>query len=306
MHRVKKSKILIVDDSSTNIEILTQMLSDLYEVYSSRESGKALKMVKDHKIDLILLDVEMPVMTGYEVCTLLKTDEETRNIPVIFVTGKSDPEDEEKGLGTGAIDYIIKPFSPAIIKSRIRNHINLKNYQDMLSELSNRDGLTGLFNKRRFEEIFQLEWRRAARMKNSLSLLLIDIDFFKKYNDHYGHLDGDNCLKSVASSIDATIHRPGDLAARFGGEEFVCLLPNTDHDGAIQISRQILKNIKKLNLPHVASSVSDRVTISLGACTMNSIDDSISMHDFIDKADKMLYKAKESGRNRICAGIFKN
>ncbi|MDH4262610.1 MAG: diguanylate cyclase [Spirochaetia bacterium] len=301
----KKDKILIVDDSSTNIEILTMFLSGSYTIYTSKESKKTFDIAKKYNIDLILLDVEMPELNGYEVCKILKDDPETVNIPVIFVTSKCDPEAEEEGLQAGAIDYVTKPFSHAIIKSRIKNHLKLKNYQDTLKELSMRDGLTGLFNKRKFEETIKKEFLKAARENTKLSLLMIDIDFFKKYNDHYGHLEGDICLKSVALAIDNVFQGTTGIAARFGGEEFVCLLPDSDQKDAIFISKTILKNIKKLGIPHKKSTVSDIVTISLGCVTMDFIDENMLFSDFLVRADQLLYKAKESGRNRICSGLFK-
>jgi len=302
----RKDRILIVDDSLTNLEVLTMILMVNYEVYTSRESSQALQMAKEKDIDLILLDIEMPGLNGYEVCRILKKDPETLNIPVIFVTSRTDALAEEEGLEAGAIDYVTKPFSPAIIKSRIKNHLKLKNYQDMLKELSMRDGLTGLYNKRRFAEKMEYEWARAVREKTTLSVLMIDIDYFKKFNDHYGHLEGDACLKLVAETISGSLEKPGHMAARFGGEEFACLLPATSRDEAIAISKKILKNIKRLHIPHEKSDVGEIVTISLGSATADRVDDSFSIPDLIGTADRFLYKAKVSGRNRICAGILKS
>ena len=299
-----KDKILIVDDSITNIEMLKMILSDTYDVYTTKESKKAFEISKTENIDLILLDIEMPGLNGYEVCKILKSEPETTNIPVIFVTSRSDAAAEEKGLNAGAIDYITKPFGPAKIKARIHNHLKLKHYQDQLEELSMRDGLTGLYNKRKFEDYLQLEWARAKREKKSISLLMIDIDFFKGYNDHYGHIEGDACLKAVAQSIESSIQNPRALASRFGGEEFICLLPDLNKSQAVEVAKTVLSNVRKLNIPHQASKASDKVTISIGCVTSDSIDENLLATDFIVKGDKLLYKAKQSGRNQICAGSF--
>ncbi len=249
--------------------------------------------------DLILLDVMMPDMNGYDVCRELKSHKQFRHIPIIFLTSMNNPESEAKGLELGAIDYIIKPFNPDIVEMRIKNHLELKRHRDILENLSSRDGLTGIANRRRFDEFFEQEWWRAKRKKTQLSLILMDIDHFKQYNDNYGHLAGDDCLKQIALTLDNQLKRPTDLVARYGGEEFVCILPDTDNKGALQIAKQFMKSISDLKIPHSYSNAADHVTISLGVATITPSNSSLSKEELIKVADKNLYEAKANGRNQV-------
>jgi diguanylate cyclase (GGDEF)-like protein len=295
---IKKQSVLIVDDMVSNIEILSGVLGTEYEVLFATSGKDALDVVYDQAPDLILLDVIMPDMDGYEVCAKLKADEKTRDIPVIFVTAMDQEEDESKGLNAGVIDYITKPFRSSIVKARVRNHLELKRYRDLLKELSTVDGLTGIPNRRRFDEVLESEWRRARRNQTPLSLLLMDIDFFKAYNDHYGHLAGDDCLRQLARGLAEIVRRPADLVARYGGEEFVLLLPDTDADGAIWVANRVQDKIKHLNIPHSHSAVADHVTFSIGVATLVPADDQ-TLFDLIQCADKLLYTAKQNGRNCV-------
>ncbi len=295
---IKKQSVLIVDDMVSNIEILSGVLGTEYEVLFATSGKDALDVVYDQAPDLILLDVIMPDMDGYEVCAKLKADERTRDIPVIFVTAMDQEEDESKGLNAGVIDYITKPFRSSIVKARVRNHLELKRYRDLLKELSTVDGLTGIPNRRRFDEVLESEWRRARRNQTPLSLLLMDIDFFKAYNDHYGHLAGDDCLRQLARGLAEIVRRPADLVARYGGEEFVLLLPDTDADGAIWVANRVQDKIKHLNIPHSHSAVADYVTFSIGVATLVPADDQ-TLFDLIQCADKLLYTAKQNGRNCV-------
>ena len=223
-----RQTVLIVDDAPANIEVLSEALSDEYEVLFATSGQDALDVAAEQHPDLILLDVMMPEMDGYEVCTRLKGDTKTQTIPIIFVTAMDHEEEETKGLNVGAIDYLAKPIRPAIVRARVRNHLELKRYRDNLECLSSTDGLTGIANRRRFDEFLDREWLRARRCQTPLSLILMDIDLFKGYNDHYGHLAGDDCLRHLAREMTACLRRPTDLVARYGGEEFACLLPDTD------------------------------------------------------------------------------
>jgi len=298
---IKRSKILIVDDSVLNIKVLSEILSDKYEIYFTRESKKVVDIAKTRNVDLILLDIVMPELDGYEICELIKADAQITRIPVIFVTSKDHIEEEERGLKAGAIDYITKPFRPPIIKARVENHIKLKNYQDQLEDISLRDGLTGLYNKRKLNEVLIREWGRAFREGSSMSIIIVDIDFFKKYNDTYGHLEGDNTLCKVATAISDSLHRPADIVVRFGGEEFLCVCSDTDLPGAESVAQNIHKSVIDLQIPHESSDVSNVVTISLGVCGVNEISEAYPTDLIIKKADEMLYQAKESGRNKICS-----
>ncbi len=294
-----KSTILIVDDMVANIKVLGELLKDEYKIRLATNGKKALQIASSsNPPDLILLDVIMPEMDGYEVCTQLKADKITKNIPVIFITAMDLEKDETKGLSLGAVDYITKPFSLPIVKARVKTHLELKHHRDLLEDLSTLDGLTGISNRRRFDEILEIEWLRALRESTPLALLMIDIDHFKLYNDNYGHIAGDDCLKLVAGNLTKGIRRPADFIARYGGEEFAAILPITDIHGAVTVGTSLIEHINALKISHIHSMVSDRITISIGAASI--IPDRRSSSVFlIEKADKCLYLAKEGGRNRV-------
>ena len=295
-----KPVVMIVDDTPTNVRILAEALRSDYRVRVASSGMTALDMIdKKSPPDLILLDIMMPEMDGYEVCRRLKNDPATKNIPLIFVTAMSDVINEEKGLKLGAIDYIVKPFHIPVVVARVRNHINAKLKSDMLESLAMLDGLTGIPNRRQFDNALQDEWLRARREHHPLSIILADIDHFKPYNDHYGHGAGDVCLIQVAEVIADAIKRPGDLVARYGGEEFVALLPNTDFKGARMVAERIRQLVETLRLPHEYSEISPLVTISVGfASALPSDNDEPEV--LLEHADRMLYQAKREGRNRIC------
>lgn len=301
MSNTETSLILIVDDNLINIEILNAVLEDEYDIIFATTGRQALDLAKKYQPDLILLDVIMPGMDGYDVCEYLKIDKKTANIPVIFITGLSDMEAEIKGLQVGAIDYVTKPINPPVVQMRVHNHIELQRARNSLKHLSITDGLTDLSNRRHFDEVLQNEFNRLSRLHHPLSVVMLDVDFFKKFNDGYGHLLGDRCLKQVASTIRGSLQRPADFAARYGGEEFACILPNTDSKGAIAIADKIRINIENLNIPHRNSPVADHVTISLGVFTVSAYSQ-ICPSEIVAKADQLLYQAKENGRNQICYG----
>ncbi|MDF2878060.1 MAG: hypothetical protein K0S30_1156 [Clostridia bacterium] len=218
-----KQIVLIVDDAPTNLKVLGTALKDTYHLKLATNGEEALGLaISKNPPDIILLDIMMPDMDGYEVCKKLKEAPETRDIPVVFITAMNEEKDEELGLQLGAIDYITKPFSIPIVKARVKNHLELKQYRDMLKENSMIDGLTQIANRRRFDETLLVEWNRQKRHSEPLSMLMIDIDFFKNYNDTYGHLQGDECLRQIAQTIKKGLKRSTDLAARWGGGR-VCL-----------------------------------------------------------------------------------
>jgi diguanylate cyclase (GGDEF)-like protein len=250
------------------------------------------------KPDLILLDVMMPGMDGFEVCTKLQLEPGTQNIPVIFLTALNHEEDEIKGFELGAVDFIPKPIRAPIVQVRVKTHLSLKNSRDTFENLSMKDGLTGVFNRRHFNEHLDQEFKRAARNHTSLSLILADIDHFKDYNDNLGHTAGDDCLRRVAKALQDCLQRPADLLARYGGEEFACILPETPSEGAIKVANRWLENIVSLKIQHDFSRVSDYVSLSVGVATLK-VGSADSPRDLIDLADKFLYKAKEGGRNQV-------
>ncbi len=295
----EKPLILIVDDTPMNIRVLGTALKEDYQIRVATNGEEALEMATKLPVpDLVLLDIMMPEMDGYQVLEVLKSLPETKEIPVIFVTALNKEDDEEKGLKIGAIDYITKPYSIPVLKARVKNHIELKKLRDVIKENSMLDGLTKIPNKNRFNDILEAEWSRGRRYQESLSVLMLDLDFFKIYNDTYGHLEGDECLKVVAYTLKNLLKRGTDHVARWGGEEFACILPNTNQEGALKVAEELRQGVENLKIPHEASQVSPYVTISIGSATMIP-DLKSEAKDIVEKADKALYKAKQGGRNRI-------
>ena len=294
---IRSPVILVVDDIPANIELLAQLLEE-YDVLAATNGRDALELARSEMPDLILLDVMMPEMDGYAVCRQLKADPVTNKIPIIFVTALKDEANEQRGLQLGAIDYITKPYSEAIILARVRNHLALKRSTDMLELQSLMDGLTGTANRRRFDAYLEQEWRRGVRSRRSLGLLMLDVDFFKQYNDHFGHLAGDDCLRHVACVISETVYRAADLTARYGGEEFACVLPETDAQGAVEVGRRIVRAIDDLHMPHPRSGIAGHVTISCGAAALIP-EANLRSVALVDLADRKLYQAKQQGRNRV-------
>jgi diguanylate cyclase (GGDEF)-like protein len=298
-----KPLILIVDDTPTNIQVLAENLIKDYKVKVAASGQAALEIITQQGLpDLILLDVIMPDMDGYEVCRHLKNNPQTSAIPVIFVTAMNEASNEEYGLNLGAMDYITKPFYLPVVKARIRNHVRLKQTTDMLESMAWIDGLTGIPNRRRFDQTLDIEWKRAQRSQLPLGLIMLDVDFFKAYNDHHGHGAGDICLKQVASLLTASASRSTDLAARYGGEEFVMLIPETELDGVQKIADRLCQRIESQQIPHTVSSVSSWITVSIGYAVLIPQPDQPPA-TLLDVADKMLYQAKHSGRNRAEGGF---
>ena len=295
---LERATILLVDDVPANLSLLSGILREDYRIQLATSGAKALELVAASAPDLILLDVMMPDMDGHEVCKRLKSDPDTRDIPVLFVTAQHQVEDEELGLTLGAMDYIHKPISPPIIKARVRNHIALKLQTDTLKRLSLMDGLTNVANRRHFDDALDSEMQRALRMQHCLSMLMIDVDYFKPFNDHYGHGAGDKCLKLIAQAMQSQVNRPMDFLARYGGEEFVALLPGTNLEGACRVADSLRQVVAGLRIPHACSPISEYVTVSVGvAC--HTQNDTRSTSDFLRQADQALYQAKLSGRNQV-------
>lgn len=295
-----KQKIMIVDDTPENIETMMKLIGSDYRLVPAVNGETCLKLARSkNPPDLILLDIVMPGMDGYEVCRRLKNDDATKEIPIIFVTAKSEDEDEARGLQLGAVDYIRKPFYWPIVKARVKMILELKMKTDMLAELVSIDGLTNIYNRRMFEEVLDREWSRCRRSGECLSLAMIDVDYFKQFNDNYGHASGDDCLRKVAMGLRNAMRRPGDFVARYGGEEFVVILPETDANGAESVVDNLKSTIEALNIPHGFSATADHVTVSIGLVTVIPPHDMAFPLDLVKSADEMLYLAKQSGRNRI-------
>mgnify|MGYP005725921123 CR=1 FL=1 len=322
--------ILVVDDVHEN-RILMKSLLKLggYENVTTVESAtKAFQHIglespsnAKGKVDLILMDLMMPQVDGITACRMIKSKPYLVDIPIIMVTANTDSKSLESSFASGAIDYIHKPLDKTELLARVRSVLKLKEEMDRrkarekelwevkhkleeankaLRRLSARDGLTGVLNRRIFDEKIAEEWRRAPRENTVISLILLDIDYFKAYNDHYGHQAGDQCLKSVADTLNKTLMRTGDMLFRYGGEEFAAILPHTNLSGAIHVAETLRHNVETLKLPHEKSQIIDHITISIGVATMKPAKANF-YSELIELADKALYKAKKTGRNRVNA-----
>lgn len=296
MNEENKNTLLIVDDENVNLKVLNYILGNEYVIYTAKDGIGAIEKAKKYKPDLILLDILMPDMDGYQTLAAIREDEEIKKTPVIFITGLDSDEDEEKGLSLDAADYITKPFSAAIVKLRVQHQIRIINQLRTIEHLSMIDQLTNIPNRRCFDRHFQMEWKQAIREKTPLSLLMLDIDDFKNVNDTYGHQQGDIILQMVAKIFPLAFRRPIDFAARWGGEEFIALLPNTHLEGAMEIAEKIRADIEKKETPYSGGVI--KITISIGVNTLVPVQSS-SLNAFISNADKALYAAKEAGKNRV-------
>jgi len=294
---IKKNTLLIVDDENANLKVLSHILGGDYTIYTATNGVSAVQKARELQPDLILLDILMPEMDGYETLSTIKKNEEIHKIPVVFITGLDSVEDEEKGLSLDAADYITKPFSAPIVKLRVRNQIQIVNQLRMIERLSLIDQLTGIPNRRSFDSRLNVEWKQAIREQTSLSLLMMDLDKFKDLNDTYGHQQGDLVLKKVAEIFTMSLRRPADFTARWGGEEFIVLLPNTPLDGALDVAENIRVDIEKTPILFPDGTVM-RITISIGVTSLFP-EKSSSIDAFISNADKALYLAKQAGRNRV-------
>jgi diguanylate cyclase (GGDEF)-like protein len=301
-------KILLVEDSATLRHAHSSHIRNAGHTPIIAESGEeALQMVENTPVDMIIMDVEMPGLNGFETTKLMREWLGDYWIPIIFVTGKSDDESYREGIEAGGDDYLIKPVSPAILHAKITAMERIADMRDQLRELnaeletlSQRDGLTKVYNRRTFDEYGKQQWLVANRKQQPIGVLMIDIDHFKSYNDFYGHLAGDECLAKVAEAMKESVHRPTDILARYGGEEFIILLPDTDIEGALQVGNAIRYAVEDLKIQHQASTTSRVVTVSIGAATTRHTTGR-TLQDLINCADKALYKSKRSGRNRVTA-----
>lgn len=321
----EETTILIVDDSSINLRLAVDYLEARnFVVLVAQDGESGLQRAKYARPQMILLDVLLPGMDGFETCRQLKADPQTKDIPIIFMTALTDTQDKVKGFAVGAVDYITKPIQQEELLARINTHLRvqaltrqLQKQNELLQQqaielqvarqkaetacsellrLVNLDGLTEIANRRCFDQHLSQEWRRLAREQAPLSLVLCDIDYFKSYNDFYGHQAGDKCLKQIAQLIARIAKRPADLVARYGGEEFAVILPNTDAQGAVLVAKLICSGIERLSIPHAKSRVSTVVTASVGISTQVPHHDT-SVASLITAADRSLYTAKKQGRN---------
>jgi diguanylate cyclase (GGDEF)-like protein len=288
--------ILIVDDTITNLDILYELL-DGYDIVPSTNGKEVFEIISQIDIDLILLDIMMPEMDGYEVCEKLKRDPNTKNIPIIFITAKTDEDSIEKAYDVGGSDYITKPFKPKELLARVKRELKLQELQNELKLLASTDPMTKLYNRRHFTSISEHTLELAKRSKQEISLIMIDIDKFKNVNDTYGHQVGDEVIIFLANSLLSS-QRTSDVICRYGGEEFVILLPNTSKTDALKVAETTRKMIEKSSIS-LENTQDLKFTISLGVSDVN-IENEVNIETALKRADNALYRAKESGRNRVC------
>jgi len=293
----RRGRVLVVDDQPVNLQLMAEVLRESFDVLVATSGSRALEIASQGGVDLILLDVEMPEMDGIEVCTRLKAEPRTRDLPVLFVSARGEVQDETRGFDAGGVDYIIKPVSGPLVCARVRTHLELKLARDALKQMALVDGLTGIANRRRFDDALQSEWRRSARGGRPLTLILFDVDHFKRFNDAWGHVCGDNCLRSVAAALSAECHRAGDVVARYGGEEFAVILPDTTAAGALDVVRGLLRGIAQLRIRGGESEPPAEVSLSGGGVTLVPMVDGPG--EAMNLADHLLYQAKAAGRKRV-------
>ena len=299
----RRPRLLVVDDQPSNIRLLHELFRTDCDVFMATSGEQAIELCLKQSPDLVVLDIVMNGMSGHEVCRRLKADSRTSEVPVIFVTGLASESDEAYGFEIGAVDFISKPINPVIVRARVRTHLALKLQGDILRSIALRDGLTGVGNRRKFDEDMRAAWWHCKRDQVPLSLIMLDVDFFKRFNDRYGHHAGDQCLISIAQQIKFGLSRPYDSIARYGGEEFACLLPDTGAEGAARVAVKLLGLVRELAIEHADSDASPVVSVSLGVATVVPVEGLDSMV-LIEAADEQLYKSKNAGRARASSTVI--
>jgi len=295
----QSQSLLIVDDYSSDLQLLQEVFAEDYQVLIANNVEAALNLCKVNLPDLILIDMDMPALDGYELCRRFKFDKTTTHIPIIFLAAQLNEEAELRALEAGAVDFIAKPFHFKVIQARVKTHITIKCQTELLQNMTFIDAITGLYNRRFFDDRIESEFHRSRRTGSFLSMVLINIDSFKSYNDHYGHEAGDECLRRIAHCIKKCCKRPGDFVARFSGAELVCLLPDTSVINAFPFAQDLERHVRELAIEHAYSSVATVATISLGVVSRTGVEES---GVFIELARIALQNAKEQGRARAwCA-----
>ncbi len=310
-------KALVIEDSRTSQAMIAHLLREMdIEPIQAERGLDGLELYSQRRPDLILLDVVLPDIDGFEVARRIRADEGPGEwTPIVFLTGRTSDADLESGIAAGGDDYLVKPLNPIVFAAKVRAMSRIAQMRDKLLEtthqldqvnrelmrLSAMDGLTGLANRRHFDAMLRSEWERGERCRHPVSLLMCDVDFFKPYNDNYGHLRGDECLRRISSALQFAIRRPCELAARYGGEEFALLLPETSAPQAMEIAETVRSNVERLAIEH-GHAPKGIVSISIGVATRvpNS---QLSPERLIALADKALYLAKKSGRDRAAQAV---
>jgi diguanylate cyclase (GGDEF)-like protein len=301
-NELKKQTLMIVDDYQSNLDAMQALFGFEYNVVLHNNAKDAINYANQEEVDLILLDVDMPQLNGYDACAKLKSSEITAHIPIIFVTAADSQDEEEKGLLLGAVDYVFKPLNFSILRVRVRNQMQLVHCRKKLEILSSVDGLTGAFNRRQLDTMLLQHYASTIRYGHCLALLMIDIDNFKRYNDNYGHVQGDECLKLIAETIMSVRRRETDIVGRYGGEEFALVLPDTDNTGALVVAHKLLNRIRDLNIKHSDNPPYKIATVSIGLAVFkakHSSHQKTSMEDLVHEADMQLYGAKHNGKNCV-------
>jgi diguanylate cyclase (GGDEF)-like protein len=300
---LSRPRVLIVDDDLSKRLLLMELLGREFETVLATNGQEAMDMAASGSLDLILLDVMMPGMNGFDVCKRLKASRATQDIPVVFLTALGAMAETE-GFACGGADFLTVPVNPKSFRARVKNQIAFKLVHDQLFNLAMTDPLTGLSNRRRFDETMAYEYARHTRSGSQLSLIMMDVDHFKSFNDTYGHVAGDHCLRQIAQAMERVTTRTTDLVARYGGEEFVVLLPETDFSGALLVASKLRNAVNDLAIPHCSSGSAGHVTMSLGVSTGFCVHGRPAA-SFLTTADEQLYAAKAGGRNRICSGLVR-
>jgi diguanylate cyclase (GGDEF)-like protein len=297
--KILDQTILIVDDDKLNRKMLKELLQEQAKIIFAKNGDQAKALAKKHVPDLILLDVIMPDLSGFEVIERLKNDPKTMNISVIFITGLANDDDEARGFDLGGCDYIYKPFKSNIVIARVMMHLELIRQRKMLDEIAHVDALTGVNNRRKMDIVLEDEVAANKLENTTLLVAILDIDYFKLYNDNYGHGAGDVALRQVGQALRDICQRPRDFVARYGGEEFVIILPDCDQKGAEIMLDNLAQAIKDKMIMHNHSSVSPQLTVSVGAVVVKSSESSV-VANIMQQADSLLYQAKDNGRNQWC------
>ncbi|AWB68273.1 diguanylate cyclase response regulator [Saccharobesus litoralis] len=302
-NQVQLPKVLVVDDDPNMIRLIAESLGKNYDILVARDGRACLKIIANQSVDLILLDVMMPDISGFELCQTIKDNVNTQDIPIIFVTSLEQEHDVAKGFNVGAVDFVSKPISAVILRARVRTHVTMKIQLDKMQVLATTDPLTLLANRRKFDETLQLEWKRCLRNTKPIAILMIDIDNFKAYNDNYGHGAGDECLTQVARTLQTSVARASDLVARLGGEEFAIILPDCDNKGAEKVAQRVINLLEQENIPHNFSDTCSHISVSIGICAqLPSVNTQAAKT--CELADQALYQAKQQGKNQFKSADF--
>lgn len=298
----RRQTILVIDDQPINIRAVYQTLSGDCDVLMATSGATGVAACRTHLPDLVLLDLLMPGMSGLEVAAQLKADPMTSAIPLLFVTASICSDEESRCWEAGAVDFVTKPFNPMTLRRRVAVHLALKRQTELLQKMAYMDGLTEIPNRRYFNERFASEVALAQRQGAPLVLMLADIDYFKRYNDCYGHQAGDAALRQVAAAFKNALKRPADFVARYGGEEFVLLAPGAGAAAAETLAAALRRAVHALGLLHEASDAGAIVTVSIGVVCTDG-EHGLNVDQLLGKADEQLYRAKEAGRDRACIAV---